>query len=186
MPLVAGRSTRDPYAIRAQLDIDSRDDRRVALVALRGGVPDDALRAAAAASPDWLFLITQPRGLPVPANAQAVEVCPDIDFSDLVAISDVVISKLGYGIVSDCITAGKSLLWPRRIGFREDDVVEVEGPRFLRMREIAQDEFQRGAWDNSLAALLAQQQPIERMPTDGAGDCAGAILRLMRQGTAST
>ena len=131
VPLVAGRSTRDPYAVRGQLGIPSRDDRRIALVALRGGVPDDALRAAAAAdaSPDWLFLTTQPVRSQLPGNVRTVAVGHDLDFSDLVAISDVVLSKLGYGIVSDCIAAGKALLWPRRHG--------VSGGRRGRSRRSA-------------------------------------------------
>src|SRR4051794_811988 len=74
VPLVAGRSTRDPYAIRGQLGIHSRDDRPIALVALRGGVPDDALRAAAEASADWLFLTTQPCQSQLPGNVRTVAV----------------------------------------------------------------------------------------------------------------
>lgn len=186
VPLVAARSTCDPYAVRGQLGIHSRDDRQIALVALRGGVPDDALRAAAEASPGWLFLITQPCRSQLPGNVQTVAVTPDLDFSDLVAISDAVVSKLGYGIISDCIAAGKALLWPRRIGFREDDVVEVEGPRYLRMREIAHDDFRCGAWNAPLAALIAPPSTPETMRTDGASVCAAAILQLLGNDPAST
>ena len=169
VPLVAGRSTRDPFAIRGQLNIHSRDDRRIALVAVRGGVPDDALRTAAEAAPDWLFLTTQPCQSQLPGNVQTVAAAgPDLDFSDLIAISDAVLSKLGYGIVSDSIAAQKALLWPRRTGFREDDVVEADGPRFLRMREIAREDFHRGAWAGPLAALFVQPAPPEKMPVNGA------------------
>ena len=178
VPLVAGRSTRDPFEFRGQLGIHSRDDRTVVLAVLRGGLPDDVLRTAAAGSPDCLFLVPQPRRADVPANVVNVTLSPELDFSDLMAVCDVVVSKLGYGIVADCIAAGKALLWPRRTGFREDAIVEAEGPRYLRMREIGHEDFRAGTWAGALTDLLAAPAPPETAPHNGAGVCAKLLASM--------
>lgn len=180
VPLIAGRSTIDSSELRHRLQIEPRHDRPIVLVALRGGVPDGALRAAAGANPQDWFLTNRPPAGDLPDNVVDAARAPDLSFSDLVAGSDLVLAKLGYGIVADCMAMQKGLLWPRRTGFREDDIVEIEGPRYLRMREIAHDAFFRGDWGDALAALANQRPPPERMRVDGATVCAREILQRMK------
>jgi L-arabinokinase len=59
-----------------------------------------------------------------------------IRYADLVAAADVVISKPGYGIVSECIANGTALLFTRRGHFIEQEVFVREMPHVLRTREI--------------------------------------------------
>jgi len=176
VPLIAGRSTRHRGEVLGHLGIEPNDRRPIALVALRGGVPRRVIKAAAIAAPDFLFLTAPLPADDLPENVRPVETGSTIDFSDLVAASDVVISKLGYGIVSDCLASGTALLWPRRTGFREDDVVEAECPRYMRTEEIPTELFFAGDWGAPLRDLLEQAGPAEQIRTDGADVCARLLL----------
>ena len=161
VPLIAHRSTRDPGETLRLLGRDPSDRRPRVLVGMRGGVPGETLAAAAAGAPGFQFLTSdRPEG---------------VSFSDLLAASDVVVSKLGYGMIADCIAAGTRLAWPRRSGFREDEVTEREAPRYLRMAEMPADDFRAGAWASTLERALALPDAPERIALDGAAACARVI-----------
>ena len=91
-----------------------------------------------------------------------------------------VVSKLGYGMIADCIAAGTRLAWPRREGFREDEVTEREAPRYLRMAEVPREEFRAGEWTPALNRTMALPPPTEQMPLDGAAACARIIVTQVR------
>ena len=60
-----------------------------------------------------------------------------LTYQDLVAAADVVVSKPGYGIVSECVANGTPLLYTSRGRFVEYDVFVAEMPRVLRCRYLA-------------------------------------------------
>jgi L-arabinokinase len=98
-------------------------------------------------------------------------------YEDVVAAADVVVTKPGYGIVSECIANGASLLYTSRGRFREHDLFVEEMPALVRCRAIAQDELLAGRWDADIDALLGQPAPGVRPRVDGAAVAAAAILR---------
>jgi len=101
-------------------------------------------------------------------------------YQDLVAAADVVVSKPGYGIVSECVANGTALLYTSRGRFIEYDVF-VEGmPRVLRCRYISQEDLLAGRWADAIDALLAQPAPPERARIDGADVAAQEISRMAR------
>ena len=68
-----------------------------------------------------------------------------VRYEDLVAAADVVVTKPGYGIVSECIANGAALLYTSRGHFVEHDVFVSEMPRVLRCRFIDQQDAARRA-----------------------------------------
>jgi L-arabinokinase len=100
-------------------------------------------------------------------------------YEDLVAASDVVVSKPGYGIVSECIANDTSLLYTPRGRFAEQDVFERDMPALVRCRRIETDDLMAGRWQTAIEGLLAQPRPASVPPTDGAEVAATAILALM-------
>jgi L-arabinokinase len=100
----------------------------------------------------------------------------DIRYEDLVAAADVVVSKPGYGIVSECIANQTALLYTARGKFAENDVLVAGMRPFLRSRFIAQDAVRRGEWGPGIREILAEAAPVEQMRTDGAGIVASCIL----------
>ena len=68
-----------------------------------------------------------------------------LTYQDVVAAADVVISKPGYGIVSECIANNTALVYTSRGRFAEYDVFVAEMPRVLRCRFLSQDDLWRDA-----------------------------------------
>ena len=99
-----------------------------------------------------------------------------LSYTDLLAACDVVVTKLGYGIVSECIANSVALLYSPRGRFVEQEVFIREMPAVLRCRMIGQDDLRKGRWTESVEALLAQPQPAGSMPTNGAETAAAKIL----------
>jgi L-arabinokinase len=161
VPLVARKSTREPPEVLRLLGLDPSDRRPRVLVGMRGGVAPETLAAAAAGAPGFQFLSS--------------ERPPEVDFSDLLAVSDVVVSKLGYGMIADSIAANTRLVWPRRNGFREDEITEREAPRYLRMAEMPVEDFGSGMWVATLERAMALPDPPERIALGGAEACARVI-----------
>jgi len=101
---------------------------------------------------------------------------PGFVYQDLVAAADVVVSKPGYGIVSECLANHTALLYTSRGRFVEYDLFVDEMPRVLRCRYISQDDLLAGRWSDGVEALLAQPPPPENPRIDGA-DVAAEIIR---------
>ena len=100
-------------------------------------------------------------------------------YQDLVAAADIVVSKPGYGIVSECIANGTSLLYTSRGRFAEQDVFVTQMPRMLRCRSIDRQDLLSGRWDSGVEALLRQPHAAERPRTDGADVAAEAIGKFL-------
>jgi hypothetical protein len=181
VPLVARRGLLEREDVLSRLGILPADRRPRVLVAMRGGIPRDVLARAAADAPDFLFLTPQPRQLLASLPPNVVPACAvgDVDFSDLLAVSDVVLSKLGYGTIADAIAAGTRLLWPRREGFREDHVTQVEAPRYLRMAELPRDDFRAGRWRRALEQAMSLPPPTAKMSIQGAASCAAILTKRL-------
>ena len=98
---------------------------------------------------------------------------------DLVAASDVVLTKPGYGIISECVANRAALLYTSRGRFREYDVLVAEAPRVTRCRYLAQDGLFNGRWGLAVDAVLAQPDPPECPPLHGADVAAGIVVDLL-------
>ncbi len=161
IPFIAGRSTRDREETRRHLGISG--DRPFVLASFGGHGLD--IPYGAIAKSEGLTVWSAESALPAPLTHQ-----------DLVAAADVVISKPGYGIVSECVASGAPLLYTSRGRFVEYDVFVAEMPRVLRCRYIAQPDLLAGRWTDAVHALLAQPPAPERPRTDGADVAATRIL----------
>jgi hypothetical protein len=100
----------------------------------------------------------------------------DVRYEDLVAAADVVVSKPGYGIVSECIANGAALLYTSRGQFAEHEVLVRGMQQVLRCAFITPEDLRAGRWGKAVVSLLDQPAPGARMATDGATVVADAIL----------
>ena len=106
----------------------------------------------------------------------------DISFSDLLASVDCVISKPGFGIVSECVVNEKPLLYVEREDFREYPILEAAIRRHLTCRHLPADELYRGQLTEGLKELLAQPPTPRTLPLDGAAVAATKMLEFVRAG----
>ncbi len=103
----------------------------------------------------------------------------DLRYEDLVAAADVVVTKPGYSIISECVAHSTAMLYTSRGHFREYDLMVERMPSLLRCRFISQDDLFAGRWNKALTALV-QQPPAPRRPgTDGASHAAAAIQAVV-------
>jgi hypothetical protein len=97
-------------------------------------------------------------------------------YEDVVRAVDVVITKPGYGIISECIANGTAMLYTSRGDFREYPVMVKAMPKYLRCAFIDHDDLFSGNWVPHLDRLLAQPAPPETPATDGAAVAAALML----------
>lgn len=166
LPFVARQSTRDPLAVRDALGL-SRDERLV-LASFGGygvsGLNIEALRHIAG------YRILLPGDIDEAAIYES-----GLRYEDLVRAVDVVVSKPGYGIISECLANHTALLYTSRGHFVEYDVLVAAMPRFLRAAFIDQADLFAGRWQPHLDALLTQPAPPETPATNGAEVAAQLI-----------
>ena len=130
----------------------------------------------------WTIVLTgRERPATVPAGVVFVDegamYAAGLRYEDLVAACDIVATKPGYGIISECIANDTAVLYTSRGRFAEYDVMVAEMPRVLRCAYIEEETLRAGRWQRSLDALLASSPPPERPPTDGAQIAADALLQ---------
>jgi L-arabinokinase len=101
-----------------------------------------------------------------------------LGYPDLVGAADVVVTKLGYGIVSECIANRTALLYTPRGRFAEQDIFIREMPGVLRCRKLDETSLRAGQWSEAIHALLAQPDPPDTMRADGAGVVAERLLAI--------
>ena len=95
-------------------------------------------------------------------------------YEDLVRAVDVVVTKPGYGIISECIANDTALLYTSRGDFREYPVLVAEMPKYLRCEFIEQEDLFSGNWKPALDRLL--EQPGRPKPATNGAQLAAEIV----------
>jgi len=104
-----------------------------------------------------------------------------LSYEDVVGAADVVVTKPGYGIVSDAVGAGTRLLYTDRGDFPEYPILVRELPRYLAAEYITGMELAEGQLGRALQAVLGK--PIPEAPdTSGADIAAFRLLEHMARG----
>lgn len=178
MPLVARRAGTGRAETRRRLGLP--ETALLGLISFGGFGLEQVDLLPLAALRDWIFLLDHPQPQ-LPANVRVVtaESCP---YPDLVAAADAIISKPGYGIVSEAIAQQTALLYVRRGDFREQAYL-IEGlRRYARAAEIAETALREGDWGGALEKLLQQPPPREQLALDGDVVAADRLAGLAKDG----
>jgi hypothetical protein len=181
MPFVA----REPKPDRTREDVRRvlglPLDNRLALISFGGygveGLPLDRLDC----SPWWDIVVTGGTKLKsgIGIDESAIY-SAGLAYQDVVRAVDVVITKPGYGIISDCVANGTAMLYTERGRFPEYDVLVGEMPRFIRCRFISGVDLRAGRWRAALDALIESPPPRETPRLDGATVIAKMIEEILR------
>lgn len=193
LPFIARRARHTPADTRARLGLPGG---RLALVSFGGygvsGIDLDALSRTTG----WSLLVSASvpfgsAGVPL-AEAAARGALHPLDepamyamglrYEDVVAAVDVVVTKPGYGIISECVANDTALLYTDRGHFIEYDVLVREMPRYVRCAYLPQAALLTGHWQATLDALVARAAPPERPAVDGAAVAAAWIAAQLPRG----
>jgi L-arabinokinase len=185
IPLIARRSTREPLETRRVLGLGG--GRPIVLASF--GAYGATLPYAAALADGRLTVVTTdrdrspvPDGLP-PGALVRLELgalhARGLHYEDIVAAADVVLTKPGYGIVSECVANRTAVLYTTRGEFREQEALVADMPKWLRARHLPRADLLAGRWADAVEALVAQPDPPERPGIDGAEVAAEEILGMI-------
>jgi L-arabinokinase len=175
LPMVARRARRSREEARRRLGLS--ETRPVVLLSFGGFEIQGIDFGRVERLEDYQFLITQP--LPRPIRNVRVAALDGLRYEDVVAQADAVITKPGYGIVSECLANRVPVLYTGRGRFAEYECL-VEGlERFGVCRFIGNDDLLAGNWREGLEALLAQPRHWPELPADGAQTAAGMLRDLL-------
>jgi L-arabinokinase len=98
-----------------------------------------------------------------------------LSYPDLVRASDVVITKPGYGILSECIANRTRMIYTSRGDFREYDVLVEGAKKYLPSLFITQEKLKSGDLEETLEEVLAMEDDYPSLPLDGAEAAARII-----------
>lgn len=171
LPFVARRSRREPVEVRRVLNIPL--DAKVVMTSF-GGYGLDGLNIEALAQLPGYHVL-----LPGMID-EAAMYARGYRYEDLVRAVDVVVTKPGYGIISECFANGTALLYTSRGDFREYQVLVDAMPSLLRCAFIDHADLFAGRWGGHLDRLLAQPEPRARPPVNGADVAADILLPLIQ------
>jgi L-arabinokinase len=100
-------------------------------------------------------------------------------YVDVVGAADVVLTKPGYGIVTDAIGAGTRLVYTERGDFPEYPVLVREMPRHLACAHVSNHALREGEVVAALDDVLAR--PVPPPPDLGGADrAAERLLGVLR------
>ena len=177
VPLVVRKPPVGKAEARGRLGLDERP----AVLLSFGGLGLPGLRPAAFGSlGGYQLLLTGRAGDGrVPANLRRLDGDAlsgvGLSYPDLVGAADVVVTKPGYGIVTDCIGAATRLVYTDRGDFPEYPVMVGEMPRYLPAVFASNDDVREGRLGPALEAVLALPFP-DPPRTDGASVAAEKLL----------
>ena len=180
IPFIARQSHRTPAEIRQSIGVPL--ERKMVLLSFGGfGLAD--LNVAALAHLNGYTIVTtdlheRERAPGIHVVSEEALYASGLRYEDLVHAADVVVTKPGYGIISEAIANDTALLYTSRGRFREYDVLVREMPRYLRAEFIEQDDLIAGRWGDAIERLLARPVPSAKAALNGAAVAANRILAL--------
>jgi L-arabinokinase len=159
IPLVGRKPNVARQAARAALGLG----RRPAVLVSFGGLGLPGFRGDALAGlADFDFLVSEPlRNAPAHVRALDAEALAPmgLGYRDVVGAVDVVLTKPGYGIVSDAIASGARLVYTERGDFPEYPVMVGEMGRYLPAVYVSNEDLRRGNLRAALEEVRARPYP---------------------------
>jgi L-arabinokinase len=101
-----------------------------------------------------------------------------LDYPDVVGAADVVVTKPGYGIVTDAIGAGTRIVYTERGDFPEYPIMVEQMPRWLACVHVGNEDLREGRIGDAVRRVLAAPVPA---PPDlgGAARAAEHVLATL-------
>jgi L-arabinokinase len=184
-PLIGRNSIRTRQEILCQYSLDTLQFQHILLIGFGGhDVPWDILRnpSSLPLPEGWICLIlggtpVSPSSSSNPAASRIVSIPYQCYVPDLISISSVVMGKLGYGFMSECLSHEVPMLymtrscWPEEIYLRNymtnyddhtatEDLLTSGGPRGQRVNclEMKYEDFVNGNWEEYLLKCIQHRE----------------------------
>jgi hypothetical protein len=144
-----------------------------------GGLGLPGLDLGVLAGLSGVQLLSEPTGAHAPPNLRFLSTADleavGLDYLGLVAAADVVVTKPGYGIVSDAIACRTRMVYTERGDFPEYPILVDEMRRWLPAVHVSNDDLLAGRLGRALEQVLGLDfPPPPRM--DGANVAARTLI----------
>jgi len=104
-----------------------------------------------------------------------------LSFIDVLASSDAVLTKPGYGTYTEAVCNGIPLLSLERPDWSETDYLNAWVHQNGCLQEISKQQFEAGKFGEALQRLWEQPVPVECPETKGINQAAGLLLERLNQ-----
>jgi len=176
VPLVGRLAQQNPEEVRRKLPLNIDTDKKIILIAFRQNdlarIDLERLKEL-----DGFYFIAFSR-----KGKQDQNLCwlphDYMPFQELVNAADAVVSKLGYGIVSECVVNQTPLFFSERYDFMEHDVLRGGLERNGVGGFIPLKDFLAGNWDGYLKAYFNRTIQWPALRTDGAEVISEYLLQM--------
>lgn len=181
IPLVGRKAKKSKSLVLQKLGFSDPAGKKLVLVAFRATDLQRVDLQRLESWPEYLFITIGTGG----RFRNQLNLEGDVpEFTDILNACDAVVSKPGYGLVSEVIANRTPLLFTERKDFPEYEVLT----RGLRTSAVAKfmplSDFFSGNWGTHLSVLLARPADWPRVACDGAQKAAELILnKLTRRET---
>lgn len=163
--------------LRAALGVGA--ETRVGLIAMGGiggGLPVETWPRF----PGWRFIVCGPDKATGHPDVVSGDALP-LSFTELVASVDVVLTKPGYGTVTECACAGTPILYRSRNDWPETPHMMGWAGRHVAVAELADCAWQAGDLEEKLQTVL-QAPPGVPAAASGAEEAVGLLLDALAGG----
>ncbi len=182
LPLVARRPRLAKAEARRRLGLDER----LAVLLSFGGAGLPGLRTASFAAPaEYQLLLSggaaeRPEGLPANLRWLGGDAlrAAGVGYPELIGAVDVVVTKPGYGIVSDCIGSRTRMVYTDRGDFPEYPIMAAEMPRYLPVEYVTNDAVRSGRIGEAVERVLERPWPAP-CELSGAEKAAEIVLGMI-------
>jgi hypothetical protein len=179
IPFIARKSTADRAEVFDTLGIP-KTKQKVILLAFGGVDGAGFMMDGIERNPQYLFVIPTDQAIPRLANAVKVPEVVHVRFQDLVKSCDLVVSKPGYGIVSECVANQTPFLYTSRDDFVEYDVMVKGMKKCLPTAFIPRMYLVMGDWDIHLEGFIGAKHEWKAVATDGEVVAAGILKKYLK------
>jgi L-arabinokinase len=172
IPLIARRVPRPRAAVRALLGV--AEDEPLVVLSFGGFDLYGIDFAHLGHLTGYRFAVSRP----VPgAPHNVLGVPPDrVRHDELVAAADAVVTKPGYGIVSECLAHRIPVVYTSRGDFAEYGPLVAGLHRYTAAAFISNEDLLAGRWAPALERVVGAPLPAERLEPTGAAVAARALL----------
>ena len=176
-PLIARKAVRDRETVRRTLGCGP--ETRAYMVYFGALELDPGARERIETLGKGVFFYKRPLSLDI-ANGRSLDGF-DLSFVEAVSAMDAVITKPGYGIVSDCLVHGVPMIYTDRGVFPEVEILVDAMERHLPTVHLSSEEFLSGRWEAALEQIATLSRPEGGVRSDGAAVCARRIVQMVRE-----
>lgn len=180
IPFITRRSSADRDDVLQMLNIDKNEKRKIVLVTFGGIEFSSPFLKELGECKNYLFIWCGNTDGDLPSNIIIYPKISKIQHHDLVKVSDLVISKPGYGIVSECIANRTPMMYTSRDDFIEYEILLEGMNKYMHSYFIPRDDMISGRWENHLDKFFETKFKWPKIGINGAEIAARKILNFLK------